>query len=150
VAVLLFIGVLWTAWVVYQLSPRELVTPQALATAVEGRVGRLAGERALDGDAAPATQTDREHGRDPAILASLGLADAKVATHAPDFALSLARLHAQRENYAAALAALDAAGADVANRPEYLYLRGTVLRQLGHAELAEEAFRRALPDAGNR
>jgi MSHA biogenesis protein MshM len=150
VAALLFIGVLWTAWVAYQISPRELVTPQALASAVEGRVGRPAGERALAGDAVPVAQTDREDGRDPAILASLGLPGAKVAAYSPDFALSLARLHAQREDYAAALAALDAAGADVANRPEYLYLRGSVLQQLGHVDLAEEAFRRALLNPRNR
>lgn len=150
VAALLFIGVLWTAWVAYQISPRELVTAKALATAVEGRVGRPPAERALAGDAAPAAQTDREDGRDPAILAALGLPGAKIAAYSPDFALSLARLHAQREDYAAALAALDAAGAEVANRPEYLYLRGSVLQHLGHADLAEEAFRRALLDARNR
>ena len=74
VAALLLVGVLWTAWVAYQLSPRELVTPQAFATPVEGRLARRAPSAGVAVSGA---------GRDPAILRSLGLPAARIATYSP-------------------------------------------------------------------
>ncbi|HLS85725.1 MAG TPA: AAA family ATPase [Burkholderiales bacterium] len=137
VAVLLLAGVLWTTWVAYQLSPRELATPQAFAAASSKRFVSAPVRRPAD-DAATASSK-----ADPSLLRSLELPAAKVLAYPPDFAVALARIHLHREDYGAALAVLDAARNEASNTPDYYRVRGTVLRGLNQHDLADAAFRRA-------
>jgi MSHA biogenesis protein MshN len=62
----------------------------------------------------------------------------------PDFAMTLARIHVERNDYPAALGALDASAAAAEGHAEYHFLRGTVLQRLGRHAPAAEAYRSAL------